>query len=73
MGFKYYHSIAVMTGERIRALRAREKLPQSQLARRMYISSNSEQKWARGNTQPKVAALTMLELNEKKGLAVLES
>lgn len=62
-----------MTGDRIRALRAREHLSQQQLAVRLYISANSIQKWERGVTQPRGAALALLELIDKKGVAVLES
>ncbi|HHA1396866.1 helix-turn-helix domain-containing protein [Enterobacter soli] len=61
-----------MTGEQIRALRTREHLSQGQLAKRLYISPNSVQKWERGVTQPKGAALAMLELIDKKGVAALE-
>lgn len=62
-----------MTGDRIRALRTRERLSQSQLAKYLYLSPNSVQKWERGTSQPKGAALAMLELLEKKGVAVLQS
>ncbi|WP_338559742.1 helix-turn-helix domain-containing protein [Erwinia sp. E_sp_B04_7] len=62
----------VMTGDRIRALRAREHLSQAQLANRMYISANAVQKWERGVTQPRGAALAFLELIDKKGVAALE-
>lgn len=62
-----------MTSDRIRALRAREHLSQSQLAMHMYISANSVQKWERGVTQPKGAALALLELIDKKGVAFLQS
>lgn len=61
-----------MTGEQIRALSTREHLSQGQLAKRLYISPNSVQKWERGVTQPKGAALAMLELIDKKGIAALE-
>lgn len=62
----------VMTGDRIRELRAREHLSQAQLANRMYVTANAVQKWERGVTQPKGAALAFLELLDKKGVAALE-
>jgi putative transcriptional regulator len=59
-----------MTGDRIRALRSREHLSQSQLAKYMYLSANSIQKWERGVAAPKGAALAILELIEKKGMGI---
>lgn len=61
-----------MTGDRIRALRTRYKLSQSQLASRLYLSANCVQKWERDVTHPKGAALAMLEIIEKKGPAYLD-
>lgn len=62
----------VMTGDCIRELRAREHSSQSQLAKRMYISPISIQKWERGVSQPKGSALAMLEIIDKKGVGFLE-
>ncbi len=63
---------ASMSAERIRALRIREQLSQSQLAKHLYLTANSVQKWERGVSEPKGAALALLELIEKKGVSVLQ-
>ncbi|ORM66202.1 transcriptional regulator [Pantoea rodasii] len=57
-----------ITGERIKAMRAREKLSQSQFAERIEVSTTCLQKWERGATIPKGIVALALRHIEAKGL-----
>ncbi|KFX18458.1 helix-turn-helix domain-containing protein [Pectobacterium parvum] len=61
-------SRASMDASRVRAIREREKISQSQLAGIINMSANSVQKWERGVSAPTGAALRILEVIERKGL-----
>ncbi|EHD22614.1 MULTISPECIES: helix-turn-helix domain-containing protein [Brenneria] len=64
-------SRAGMDAARVRAIREREKISQSQLANIINMSANSVQKWERGVSTPTGAALRMLEVIERKGLSAI--
>ncbi|MBN3068029.1 helix-turn-helix domain-containing protein [Pectobacterium brasiliense] len=64
-------SRASMDGSRVRAIREREKISQSQLAGIINMSANSVQKWERGVSAPTGAALRILEVIERKGLSAI--
>jgi len=63
--------ISIMDGARVRAIRQREKLSQSELAHMMNLSANSIQKWERNATHPQGAALRLLEVIERTGVSFL--
>lgn len=58
-----------MTADRIKAIRAREKLSQSQFARKLQISTTCLQKWERGAAQPKGLACLALKNIEANSLS----
>lgn len=58
----------IMTPERIKRIREQQHLSQSQLAKVMYMSPSSIQKWERGAIIPQGPALRMLEVIEEKGI-----
>ncbi|WP_323638790.1 helix-turn-helix domain-containing protein [Pectobacterium polonicum] len=60
-----------MDASRVRAIREREKISQSQLAGIINMSANSVQKWERGVSSPTGAALRILEVIERKGLSAI--
>ncbi|GKW28910.1 XRE family transcriptional regulator [Pectobacterium brasiliense] len=64
-------SRASMDASRVRAIREREKISQSQLAGIINMSANSVQKWERGVSAPTGAALRILEVIERKGLSAI--
>ncbi|MEQ9917301.1 helix-turn-helix domain-containing protein [Pectobacterium aroidearum] len=64
-------SRASMDASRVRAIREREKISQSQLAGIINMSANSVQKWERGVSSPTGAALRILEVIERKGLSAI--
>ncbi|WP_113632378.1 helix-turn-helix domain-containing protein [Pectobacterium peruviense] len=64
-------SRASMDASRVRAIREREKISQSQLAAIINMSANSVQKWERGVSSPTGAALRILEVIERKGLSAI--
>ncbi|MEI7369803.1 helix-turn-helix domain-containing protein [Pectobacterium colocasium] len=64
-------SRAGMDASRVRAIREREKISQSQLAGIINMSANSVQKWERGVSSPTGAALRILEVIERKGLSAI--
>lgn len=64
-------SRASMDASRVRAIREREKISQSQLAGIINMSANSVQKWERGVSTPTGAALRILEVIERKGLSAI--
>ncbi|MEI7238288.1 helix-turn-helix domain-containing protein [Pectobacterium brasiliense] len=64
-------SRASMDANRVRAIREREKISQSQLAGIINMSANSVQKWERGVSAPTGAALRILEVIERKGLSAI--
>ncbi|MBA0217876.1 helix-turn-helix domain-containing protein [Pectobacterium brasiliense] len=68
---KKMESRASMDASRVRAIREREKISQSQLAGIINMSANSVQKWERGVSAPTGAALRILEVIERKGLSAI--
>ena len=58
-----------MTAERIKAIRARENLSQSQFASKLQISTTCLQKWERGAAQPKGLAYLALKNIEATSLS----
>jgi len=58
-----------MNAERIRAIRARENLSQSQFASRLQISTTCLQKWERGAAKPKGLAYLALRNIEANSLS----
>lgn len=60
---------AVMSGLEIRALRDRLQLSQSMLAYTLNMSVESVSKWERGEKKPNGAALRLLNLISRQGLA----
>ncbi|MBA0214349.1 helix-turn-helix domain-containing protein [Pectobacterium brasiliense] len=64
-------SRASMDASRVRAIREREKISQSQLAGIINMSANSVQKWECGVSAPTGAALRILEVIERKGLSAI--
>ncbi|MBR8830193.1 MAG: hypothetical protein N5P05_002853 [Chroococcopsis gigantea SAG 12.99] len=59
------------TPEEIEAIREREGVSQAVFARYLNVSRNSVSQWERGETHPGGAALKLLSLVEKKGLAAI--
>ena len=60
-----------MTSVRIQKLRKREYISQAVLATVLNMSSESVQKWERGKTKPKGAALRLLNIIDEKGIAAV--
>lgn len=60
-----------MTSERIKQLREREHISQGVLATVLNMSSESVQKWEQGKTKPQGAALQLLNIIDKKGIAAV--
>lgn len=57
-----------MTADRIKAIRSREHISQGVLASVLAMSTESIQKWEQGKTQPRGAAVRLLNIIDKKGL-----
>ncbi|WP_338807960.1 DNA-binding transcriptional regulator [Serratia marcescens] len=55
----------------IRALRERENVSQPVFALYLNVSKKAVQKWERGEAQPNSAAMKLLTLVERNGLAIL--
>ena len=64
-------TLAPRTAEEIKALRAREKISQPVLARVLNVSPSTVKHWEIGDKHPSGAALKLLNLIFKKGLAVV--
>ncbi len=60
-----------LTAAEIKTLRAREKISQPVLARALNVSSSTVKHWEIGDKRPSGAALKLLNLIFKKGLAVI--
>ncbi|HHY0467046.1 TPA: helix-turn-helix domain-containing protein [Vibrio parahaemolyticus] len=60
-----------MTAAKIQQLRQREHISQAVLATVLNMSSESVQKWEQGKTKPQGAALRLLNLIDKKGIAAV--
>ncbi len=60
-----------LTPAEIKTLRAREKISQPVLARALNVSPSTVKHWEIGDKQPSGAALKLLNLIFKKGLAVV--
>jgi putative transcriptional regulator len=58
-----------MTAANIQQLRLRENISQAVLATALNMSSESVQKWEQGKTKPHGAALRLLNIIKKKGIA----
>ena len=56
----------------IKSLRAREKVSQAVLARHLNVTTGLVSQWERGERKPSGAAVALLSLIKRKGLAVLE-
>ncbi|WP_310598010.1 helix-turn-helix domain-containing protein [Aeromonas aquatica] len=61
--------LVVMTGPRIRALRQKQEISQGVLAVALNMSVESVRKWEQGKSQPQGAALKVLNLIERDGIA----
>jgi len=59
------------SAEQIRALRLKYKLSQPVFAQYLNVSDKLVKKWEQGDSKPRVAALKMLSLAEKKGLEII--
>ena len=59
------------TAEEIQALREREQVSQTVFAHYLGVSKDSVSQWERGKKHPAGAALKLLSLVEKKGLAAI--
>lgn len=64
-------AIENLTPEEIKTLRAREKISQPVLARVLNVSPSTVKHWEIGDKRPNGAALKLLNLIFKKGLAVV--
>ena len=60
-----------LSSEDIKTLRAREKISQPILARALNVSPSTVKHWEIGDKRPSGAALKLLNLIFKKGLAVV--
>jgi putative transcriptional regulator len=63
--------IQVMTPQKIRALRVREKASQTVFAAYLNVTASLVSKWERGEKNPQGASLKLLSLVEKKGLETI--
>ena len=63
--------ILKMTPQKIRALRTREKTSQTVFAAYLNVTPSLVSKWERGEKRPSGAALKLLSLVEKNGLATV--
>jgi putative transcriptional regulator len=59
------------TGAEIQALRDREEVSQTVLARHLNVSKDTISQWERGKKRPMGASLKLLAIVEKKGLAAI--
>jgi putative transcriptional regulator len=60
-----------MTAERIRALRARERVSHAVFARYLNVTTGLISQWERGEKHPVGASLKLLNLVERRGLAAI--
>jgi len=60
-----------MTAAKIQQLRLRENISQAVLATALNMSSESVQKWEQGKTKPHGAALRLLNIIDRKGIAAV--
>lgn len=63
--------VKVFTQKQIRNIRKREMVSQTVFAKYLNIKSSTIQSWEQGDKKPSGAALKLLNLVEKKGLAYL--
>ena len=61
----------VLAGDEIRAIREREHVSQPVFARYLNVSKSSVSQWEIGEKKPDGAALKLLDLVRRKGLAAL--
>lgn len=60
-----------MTAAKIQRLRQREHISQAVLATVLNMSSESVQKWEQGKSKPHGAALRLLNIIDRKGIAAV--
>ena len=63
--------VPILGGKQIAALRKREKVSQPVFAKYLNVSKSSVSQWEAGAKNPDAAALKLLDLVKRKGLAIL--